>query len=426
MPLKARIYLWFILTLGGSLSYFYFPGVFFLSQNITVITVLAVFAFLAEVYEIEILPQQEISVSTSIYLSAIFIGGVKLGVTVALPAIFISELFVRSGNLKIKDLNSFLRLFQRIAFNTTQILLSVISAAVVFKFIGGHTPPFLNLVDYAPPFAAFSVYTLLNLSLVAGIISLSQGKSFPYQMKFNLGKLRIQVFSLWALSILIAVVYESSPWNLALIAVVLFLVHYSLENYVKLRRQAKQTFEKIMDLLGKRDPYTHRHSESVGDLTEEIVKEMDIKPGIMEDIVSAARVHDIGKLGIPDSILLKEDGLTEEEWETMKEHPVVGADILSGLTIYDDAVDIVRYEHERWDGSGYPEGLEKEDIPLGSRVVAVADVWNALRTKRPYRGPLSIEESKEEIKEMAGVKLDPEVVDALLTVVEEGRAEVKN
>ncbi|MFP4631729.1 MAG: HD-GYP domain-containing protein, partial [Candidatus Acetothermia bacterium] len=89
------------------------------------------------------------------------------------------------------------------------------------------------------------------------------------------------------------------------------------------------------------------------------------------------------------------------------------------------AVDVVRYEHERWDGSGYPEGLEGEDIPLGSRIVAVADVWNALRTKRPYRGPLSEEEAMEEIKEMAGVKLDPEVVDALLTVVEEGRVEVK-
>ncbi|MBS3736620.1 HD domain-containing protein, partial [Candidatus Bipolaricaulota bacterium] len=102
----------------------------------------------------------------------------------------------------------------------------------------------------------------------------------------------------------------------------------------------------------------------------------------------------------------------------MKEHPKLGADILSGLKIYEGAVDIVRHEHERWDGSGYPDGLEEEDISLGSRIVAVADVWNALRTERPYRGPLPKDEALEEIKEMSGVKLDPEIVNALLAVVE--------
>ncbi|MCF7876344.1 HD domain-containing protein [Candidatus Bipolaricaulota bacterium] len=238
--------------------------------------------------------------------------------------------------------------------------------------------------------------------------------------------LDVEYFSLAVLSVLIAITYVTSPWAVFLVVALLLLVNASLKNYVNLRKQAKNTFEKIMDLLSKRDPYTHKHSESVGDLTEAIADEMRIPPDQKEDIVSAARVHDIGKLGIPDSVLLKQGELTEEEWETMKEHPVLGADILSGLAIYEDSVDVVRYEHERWDGSGYPEGLEKEDIPLGSRIVAVADVWNALRTKRPYRGPMSEEEAKEEIEEMSGVKLDPEVVDILLEVVEEGRVEVEN
>ncbi len=426
MPAKSKAYLFLVIFLGGVAGFIYFPGVSYLSKHLIVIFVLAFFAFLAEIYEIEILPQQEISVSTALYLSAIFIGGVKLGVSVALPAIFISELIIRGLGLNLSSRKPVPLVFIRLAFNTSQILLSVIAAALVYNLVGGQSPPFSAIFDYGPPFVAFLVYTLLNLSLVSGIISLSEGKSFRYQFRYNLGKLRIQVLSLLAVSILIAVVYESSPLNLVLMAVVLFLIHNSLRNYVKLRKQAKQTFEKIMDLLGKRDPYTHRHSESVGDLTEAISDEMGIVPDKKEDIVSAARVHDIGKLGIPDRILLKEGELNEEEWETMKEHPETGADILSELKIYEDSVDVVRYEHERWDGSGYPEGLEKEDIPLGSRIVAVADVWNALRTKRPYRGPLSIEESKEEIKEMAGVKLDPDIVDALLTVVEEGRAEVKN
>ncbi len=254
---------------------------------------------------------------------------------------------------------------------------------------------------------------------------MSTGENFFYQLRFSLRKLHIQVLSLGVLSIIIAVTYESSPWNLLLIAVLLLLVNSSLKGYIQLRDQAKRTFEKIMDLLEKRDPYTRDHSESVGSLTEEICDELKLTPEEKESLVSAARVHDIGKLGIPDSILLKEGKLSDEEWETMEEHPVISADIISELEIYDDSVKIVKYEHERWDGSGYPEGLEGEDIPLGSRIVAVADVWNALRTERPYRGPIPVEGAKEEIKDMAGVKLDPEVVDALLTLVEEGRAEVK-
>jgi len=426
LSISLIIYLWFIIASGGFLGYWFFPGANFLSENLLTVIILVLLSFLAEIYEIEILPQQEISVSSALYLSAIFIGGVKLGISVALPAIFASELVVRSMVLNLKKKKSYLILINRVSFNTAQVLISLTAAALVYNLIGGQRPPFVYLFDYIPPVVAFLVYVFFNLSLVSGVISLSQGKSFPYQLKYNLKKLRTQVFSIWAVSVLIAVVYESAIWNIILIAIVLSLIHSSLRSYVELRRQAKNTFEKIMDLLGKRDPYTHEHSESVGDLTEEIAEEMRINPDRKEDIVSAARVHDIGKLGIPDSILLKKGDLDEDEWETMKEHPVIGANILDGLAIYDDAVDVVRYEHERWDGSGYPEGLEKEEIPLGSRIVAVADVWNALRTKRPYRGPLSLEKAREEIQEMSGVKLDPEAVDALLTVVKEGRAEVKS
>ncbi len=315
---------------------------------------------------------------------------------------------------------------QKAVFNISQAIVSIASAGIVFEFFGGTSPPFTTAYDYLPPFLAFLTFILVNISFVAGVISLVEGGNFLYQLKFNLQDLDVEYFSLAVLSVLIAITYFTSPWAVFLVVALLLLVNASLKNYVNLRKQAKNTFEKIMDLLSKRDPYTHKHSESVGDLTEAIADEMRIPPDRKEDIVSAARVHDIGKLGIPDSVLLKQGELTEEEWETMKEHPVLGADILSGLAIYEDSVDVVRYEHERWDGSGYPEGLEKEDIPLGSRIVAVADVWNALRTKRPYRGPMSKEEAKEEIKEMSGVKLDPDVVDILLEVVEEGRVEVEN
>lgn len=416
MPIKARLFLWVIVVAGGLAAFWGFPSIDFIRGRLPVILVLFVFSFLAEVYEIEILPKHGISVSTGIYASAIYIGGFPLAVSVALPAALLSELFIRG--LDLFEGGSVVFPLRKLAFNVAQFILSIGVSAYVFDLVEGGPPPFVEPYDYLPPFVAFLALVVVNTSLVSGIVSLAEGESFLYQLKFSLRNLHLQVLSLGVLSVLIAVTYASSPWNLGLVVVLLFLVNTSLRNYITLRKQAKQTFERIMDLLEKRDHYTHHHSESVGELTRKIADRLRVGPEEKEDIVSAARVHDIGKLGIPDSILLKKGDLDDEEWETMKEHPVIGADILSELKIYEDAAEVVKYEHERWDGSGYPEGLSGEEIPLGSRIVAVADVWNALRTERPYRGPLSSEQAREEIKDMAGKTLDPEVVEALLDVLD--------
>lgn len=178
-----------------------------------------------------------------------------------------------------------------------------------------------------------------------------------------------------------------------------------------------------MQSLQARDPYTAEHSERVADLSGKIARKLGLPENEVERIVAAARIHDIGKVGIPDSILLKPGPLTPQEWEIMKKHPVIGAEIIKGMEIYDNCVDIVKYEHERWDGSGYPEGLKGEEIPLGARIVAAADVYDALTSDRPYRKALPKEEAIAELKRMRGVKLDPRVVDALLEVLEEEEKE---
>jgi len=423
LTLKARVFLWLTLIAGGFVSYWYLPLFDYTRYHPFIVGFLALFAFFAEIYEIEILPKHKISVSTAIYMSFVYIGGAPIAIAVSLPSLFFSEIIIRGFANEASQVTLQLR---KIFFNTSQVIVSLAVSSIVFKLVGGQPPPFNTAYAYLPPVLAFFSFMFVNISLVSGIISLSEGQSFFYHLKINIRDLPVQYLSLIIISILIAITYSASPWNVFLVTILLILANTSVHGYIQLQKEAKQTFEKMMDLLSKRDPYTHEHSESVGDLTEAIAEEMKIPPERKENIVSAARVHDIGKLGIPDSILLKKGSLTEEEWETMKEHPVIGADILSGLTIYEDSVDVVRYEHERWDGSGYPEGLEGEEIPIGSRIVAVADVWNALRTERPYRGPLSKKKAREEIEQMSGVKLDPEIVNILLSVVDSGQVEVKS
>ena len=141
----------------------------------------------------------------------------------------------------------------------------------------------------------------------------------------------------------------------------------------------------------------------------------------MENILYAAPMHDVGKIGIPDRILLKTGRLDEEEWEVMKKHTVIGAEILRGS----DAEFIHRAEvialthHEEWDGSGYPRGLQGTEIPLAGRIVAIADVFDALTSKRPYKTPHSVDESLSTIMEKSGTHFDPDVVDAFFAVMDE-------
>jgi len=197
---------------------------------------------------------------------------------------------------------------------------------------------------------------------------------------------------------------------------------FALALYQKLRTEARNTFEKISRLLDERDHYTAVHSGDVADLAVKVAAEMNLPQGEIEKVEIAARIHDIGKVAVPDSILLKPGPLTDEEWGIMKRHPAISAELIEGIEIYARVADAVRHEHERWDGSGYPDGLRGEEIPLISRVIAAADIYDALSTDRPYRGAFTYEETVEMIRQMRGADIDPAVADALLRVIGEPAA----
>jgi HD-GYP domain-containing protein (c-di-GMP phosphodiesterase class II) len=279
--------------------------------------------------------------------------------------------------------------------------------------------------DFLFAVAAFLVLFLLNITLVVGIISVTQKRSFWHLLWENLRAFVIQYAVLCVSAILLAVLRSISVWHILLALFPLTLVHISFRSYLKLQTQARSTFERISQLLDTRDHYTAVHSTEVASLALEIGREMGMPQGELEHIDIAARVHDIGKVAIPDSILLKAGPLDDAEWKVMKTHPVVSAQLIEGLEIYSSVADAVRHEHERWDGSGYPDGLRGEQIPLLSRVIAAADIYNALSTDRPYRKAFTSEETTRMIGEMRGTDIDPRVADALLLVVQRKRVTEK-
>jgi putative nucleotidyltransferase with HDIG domain len=173
----------------------------------------------------------------------------------------------------------------------------------------------------------------------------------------------------------------------------------------------------LAEALDAKEGYASRHTLAVGELAVSIAIELALEGEELRSVELGALLHDVGKLRIPDSILTKPGPLTTGEWALMRSHAEAGERLLDGVVMRSDVLAVVRSHHERWDGRGYPDGLAGEDIPLGARVVAVADAFQAMTESRPYRIALRRETALREISRMAGSQFDPACVEALLAVV---------
>ena len=193
-----------------------------------------------------------------------------------------------------------------------------------------------------------------------------------------------------------------------------------------------QLFEELQDhfigttvalavALEAKDPYTRGHSERVARYAARIAEEMGFSRQDVEKIRCAGLIHDIGKIGIPDAVLLKEGRLTDEEYREVKRHPAVGADIIRPVPALQDVVPMVSSHHERYDGRGYNLGYQGNDIPLGARILAVADSFEAMTSNRPYRTAMSREKAIEELLAGSGTQFDPEVIKAFVRVLQRDR-----
>jgi ribonuclease P protein subunit RPR2 len=187
----------------------------------------------------------------------------------------------------------------------------------------------------------------------------------------------------------------------------------------ELRRSYTETVRALSNAVEARDAYTGKHAERVAAYGLEISSALGLRLTERPDLEYGFLLHDVGKVAIPDSILYKPGALTGEERALMQQHPVIGAQIVNGIEFMDQAVEVVRSHHERWDGRGYPDRLGGEEIPLSARVFAVADVLDALTTERPYRPASPLTVAREMIAADSGRHFDPHVIDAFRSVADE-------
>jgi putative nucleotidyltransferase with HDIG domain len=179
----------------------------------------------------------------------------------------------------------------------------------------------------------------------------------------------------------------------------------------RLQRSYDQTLEALVCALDLREQETAGHSLRVALYALHLAIRMGVPQASLRDLYHGALLHDIGKIGIPDDVLLKPGRLSEEEWRVMRTHAQLGGDILRGIAFLRSASEIPLHHHEAWDGSGYPAGLVARDIPLHARIFAVVDTYDALRSERPYKGAHSHAESVERLRAAGGSRLDPAIVD---------------
>jgi putative nucleotidyltransferase with HDIG domain len=262
------------------------------------------------------------------------------------------------------------------------------------------------------------VYFLLNLFLVSELVALKGGASFREFVVNDSRHFWTNVVALAPLGWLMARTFalpNAGWWTTLLFALPLYTTRVAYHRFVEMRDMFTQTIGALAEAVDKRDPYTSKHSQRVKTIAVDIGREMRVSAAELEALEWGGLLHDVGKIGVPDSVLLKQERLTRDERMMMNAHPVLGAQIIAPVTKLAPELPIIRHHHEWYNGSGYPDRLVGDEIPKLARILHVADAFEAMTAARPYRMiPLTAEQALGELRKFAGVQFDPVVVDAFV------------
>jgi HD-GYP domain-containing protein (c-di-GMP phosphodiesterase class II) len=325
----------------------------------------------------------------------------------------------------------------KVTFNVSQRILAISLAALAYQSLGGALP-----AAYLSPTAAFSsqivqrdlglffiissVYFVVSWAAVNTVIVLSSERAF--REVWNLNTRGVLVYDLVAsmVAILVAWLYTRFDlWlgfgSLGLIGVVIpiIAVRHVYGLYHQLEHSGQELLQVMVKAIEARDPYTSGHSVRVSEMSRAVAVELGLAARAIEEVETAALLHDVGKIHEEFAPLLrKEDRLTPEETALMQTHSAKSAELVGIISKFHGFIqESVRHHHERWDGQGYPDGLDGKDIPLGARIILIADTIDAMTTDRPYRKRLPLDIVMAELQKCKGTQFDPELIDVVVTSV---------
>jgi hypothetical protein len=290
---------------------------------------------------------------------------------------------------------------------------AIIGGFVYLAATGEATQP---LVAFLGTILAAMVFGLLNTILVAWGVSIRENVEYRLVIRGESAAYLTNLIALGPLSWLMAEVFVAvGAWATLLFALPLYTTRVMHQQVVDLREMFTQTIGALAEAVDQRDPFTGGHSRNVKNIAVDIGREMRVSESELEALEWGGLLHDVGKIGVPDAVLLKTDRLTRDERILMNAHPVKGAEIIGPVTRLAPELPIIRHHHEWYNGSGYPDRLMGDEIPKLARILHVADAFEAMTAQRPYRMvPLTNQQAATELLKFAGIQFDPTVVDAFL------------
>lgn len=305
----------------------------------------------------------------------------------------------------------------RIWFNVAQYMLAVGLGGLVYTSLGGRVGIDAFQVDLIPFLALVITFFLINTGTVAVAVSLSNGLSARETWDRIVGNYMAWDLVASFLAMLLVFVYiELQIVGLALVILPLFFVRHMYQMNVELERKNEELLEVLVERIEASDPYTSGHSRRVAEYARILARELSLPTRTIDAVTKAALLHDVGKAYAEFATLLrKESRLTPEERIIMQSHPVRSAELVGRISELRGLVqDAIRHHHENFDGSGYPDGLVGDAIPVGARIIMLADTLDAMTTDRPYRRALPFQRVVEELRRYSGRQFDPHLAEVLI------------
>lgn len=412
MATKLKIYIGLLVGLAILLFIYVTPSFTLTPDKYLVFIFFLILSVFSEFIAVELPEGGHITIGFPVDFVLILVYGPALAMLVTASGLVIYEI--------IKGKSA----WYKIVFDSSQYALSAGVAGLVYQYSGGIIG-FQNFFKFIfPAVLSALTYCMVNSILVTIVMTLAQELEITKVWRANVRETVPSYLAEAPLGFLMAIIYvQVGILGILLFFLPLLLARRSFELYSKMRKMYLETIRALATAIDAKDPYTKGHSERVAQMTVALARELNLPEREIDDLEYAALLHDIGKIGVDERILGKDDGLTDEEFEEIKTHTAVGAKIIEPVEFLKKSYKAIYHHHERFNGSGYPNGTKEEDIPLFARIIAVADAYDAMGSDRPYRKKLSKDKIMKELKDQSGKQFDPKIVKALISILERERKE---
>jgi len=412
LSLKLKVYIGAVTGLAIALFIYLVPSLSLTTDMWWVLTFFIILNTIAEFMPVDLPVGGNVTIGFPIDFVVILVYGPATAIIVTSFGAFIGEIVEGKSR------------WYKIVFNMAQYTLSAGIAGMVYQGLGGVVDP-ANLSNYIIPAAICAIiYFLINSNLFVIVISLAEEIPILSIWKKRIKGTIATYIALVPTGFVMAMVYVTiGIWGIILFFFPLILARRSFELYTKMRKVYLDTIRALAAAIDAKDPYTKGHSERVAENSVALAQELNLSGRDIENIEYTALLHDIGKIGIADNILGKKSSLTVKEFDKIKEHTTMGAKIIEPVDFLKNSYEAIYHHHERYNGDGYPDGIKEKDIPLSARIIAVADAYDAMGSDRPYRKKLNMNKILKELKDQSGKQFDPEVVKALISVLDREREE---